>query len=315
MTPRMLPTLSLLLLFPAQSLAADLRPYREITGPAVRLSDLFDDLGATPDRELGAAPAPGTQITVQSPQLAAIARDFNVDWRPRSGAERAVLARGGITLPYDRILDAVRGALANAGAPADADVTLAGFDNPVLPSGSHPTAAAGGIAYDPAAGNFTATLTITGDGMPPLTAHIAGHAYAMADVAVLIHHLRPGSVLSAQDVRTSRLHAILLHGNIPLPPGDAPGMQLRHDLAPGQPLTRADVVKPTLVARNANVRLLLTNAGITLGGTGIAIDEGGLGDHIRVQNPSSRAVLVGEITGADEVRLAPGNTPLQVAQQ
>jgi len=305
----------LLLIIPAPTHPAELRPYRQITGPAVRLSDLFDGLGATPDMELGAAPAPGTQITVQAPQLAAIARDFGVDWRPRSGAERSVLERGGITLPYARILEAVRAALNTAGAPADADITLPGFDNPVLPAGSHPAAEISQIAYDPTGANFSATLGITGDGLTPLHLHIAGKAYAMAEVAVLTHHLRPGAVLTAEDISIARLHALLLHGNIPLPPAEAPGLQMRRDMGPGQPITRADVLKHILVAHNAKVRIVLFAAGISLGAEGVALDEGGLGDRIRVQNPSSRAILEADITGANEVRAAPGHTPLQVAQQ
>src|SRR5271154_2287067 len=69
--------------------AATLRGFNELASPDIRLSDLFACLQATPDRLLGAAPAPGGRVIVEAPQLAAIARDFGVTWRPASGAERA----------------------------------------------------------------------------------------------------------------------------------------------------------------------------------------------------------------------------------
>ena len=83
---------------PVASNAATLRSFIEISGSSVRLSDLFDELGPVPDRVLGAAPAPGDRITVNSPQLAAIAQDFDVAWRPSTGAENVVVQRAGLVL-------------------------------------------------------------------------------------------------------------------------------------------------------------------------------------------------------------------------
>ena len=88
--------------------AATLRPFRELSGNIVRLSDLFDQLGATPDRDLGRGPGPGDRIVVEAPQLAAIARDFGVAWRPISGAERAVLERDGVPLDETAVLAPLR---------------------------------------------------------------------------------------------------------------------------------------------------------------------------------------------------------------
>ena len=60
--------------------------------------------GPKPTRVLGPGPAPGGRIVVEAAQLAAIARQFGVDWRPASPADRAVLDRPG------RMLRARRGA-------------------------------------------------------------------------------------------------------------------------------------------------------------------------------------------------------------
>lgn len=305
--------IGLLLALPAR--CAELRPYRQLTGGTVHLSDLFADLGDTPDCELGAAPAPGAQFILRAPQLAAIARDFNVNWRPRSGEERSVLERGGITLPYGQILDVVRAALANAGAPADVDLSVAGFENPVLPAGSNPSVEAQGVVYDPAGGSFSAILNFTGSGMPPVSRGVSGRAYGMTEVAVLRHRLHPGAVITQADIARTKVHTVLLHGNEAVPPEAVVGLQLRHDMAQGTPITHTDVAKPRLVTRNGAVRIALASGGIVLGAEGIAIDEGGLGDHIRVQNPTSRAIIIAEITGENEVRAQPGSAPVQVAQQ
>ena len=51
------------------------------------------------------------------------------------------------------------------------------------------------------------------------------------------------------------------------------------------------------------------------GREGIALEEGALGAHIRVQNPTSHAVMLAEITGDAEVRIMPGHAPIVVAAQ
>jgi flagella basal body P-ring formation protein FlgA len=45
----------------------------------------------------------------------------------------------------------------------------------------------------------------------------------------------------------------------------------------------------------------------------VALEDGAMNAHIRVQNPSSRAIMLAEVTGADEVRIMPGHAPIQVA--
>src|SRR5262250_28795 len=110
-----------------QAEAATLRTMTTLHAPVVLLSDLFDDAGTNADRVLGPGPGAGGRIVVEAAQLAAIARQFGVDWRPASSADRAVLDRPGRPLRRDAVLDAVRSALTAAGASDDCDIELPGF--------------------------------------------------------------------------------------------------------------------------------------------------------------------------------------------
>jgi flagella basal body P-ring formation protein FlgA len=302
------------LLAPGAS-AATLHDFGQLGGPLVHLSDLFDSLGAAPDRVLGPAPAPGDRIIVEAPQLAAIARDYSVDWRPQSGAERVVLERAGDRMQQAAIMAPLRAALASAGAPSDADISLPGFDPPLIPSGSTPQQAVTDTNFDPATGRFTAMLSVSAPGMATLHARLSGQVAAMTQAAVLTHHLRPGTILAAADLQEVRVRVSQLRGNAPLTLDAATGQALRHDMASGQPLTGSDVARPVLVARNGTVRMRLDAGGIQLQAQGIALEAGGLGETIKVQNPSSRAVVLAEVTSAGEVRVVPDRAPLIVAAQ
>src|ERR1700723_1223534 len=81
------------LLVCGQTQAASLRSMTTLHGPTVYLRDLFDDVGGGADRVLGPGPEPGGRIVVEAAQLNAIARQFNVEWRSVSRADRAVLVR------------------------------------------------------------------------------------------------------------------------------------------------------------------------------------------------------------------------------
>jgi flagella basal body P-ring formation protein FlgA len=285
--------------------AASLRPFREVPGGVVHLSDLFDRLEATPDRDLGPAPAPGARIVVEAPQLAAIARDFGVAWRPRSGAERAVLERSGVVLAEEVVRARLRAALIRAGAPDDADIDLGGFVPPMLPRGTVAQADIAQVTYDTATCRFRAVLSVSAADMAPVHLELAGSVIAVAQAAVLTRRVHPGVVLAGDDVRIARVHTALLRGNAPVAEAAVIGMALRRDVPVGQPLTVADVVRPVLVARNAAVRMNLNAAGIALSAQGVALEDGALGDRVRVQNPSSRATVLAEVTGDAEVRVIP----------
>jgi flagella basal body P-ring formation protein FlgA len=304
----------LLVLPPCPAGAATLRAFRTLSGATVRLSDLFGDLAA-PDRVLGAAPAPGTRILVKAPQLAAIARDFGVDWRPVSGAEQTIIERDSTAYPRSALEALLRAPLTSAGAPPDAGISLPDYAPPMLPAGATPHATLADFNYDPASYRFSALLMVSVPDTEPVALRLAGEVVPMVDVAMLTHHLQAGSVLSAQDVNAGRVPAVSLRGEPALNPTAAIGLALRRDMPPGRPLVMGDLVHPVLIARNATVRMALTAGAIALSAEGTALEDGVMGAHIRVLNPSSHAVILAEVTGADEVRIMPGHTPTVVAAQ
>ncbi len=289
--------------------AAVLRPYTELSTGTVHLGDLFDGLGNTPDRVLGRAPAPGEKIIVEAPQLAAIARDFGVDWRPQSGSEHSVLQRPGQAIAASRVTGCLLTALRAAGAPADGDVFMPTFTPPMIGAGASATLEASQVSYDVQSGRFTA-LVIIHDGEDDVPAlRLSGQIVAMRDAATLARRLAVGAVLTAEDVVPLRVRSAALQGVNPLLPRALIGMALKHEVSPGQPLTQSDVMRPVMVARGATVRMTLDTSGIALTAMGLALESGGIGENIRVQNPTSHAVVVGEVTGAGTIRVAPGTAP------
>ena len=292
----------------ASAQAATLRTMTTLQGPRVKLSDLFDDAGVNANRVLGPGPAPGGRIVVEAAQLSAIAHQFDVDWRPSSSADRAVLDWPGQALAREAAMGALRDALTASGVnPENCEIDLSGFAPPVVPLGAAPKPLVSQLDYDRASGRFSAVLSVTADGLDPISTRITGRVDEMTELPVAVARLAAGSVLRAEDVRMARVRAAVARQGVAHLPADAIGRQLRHQVAAGQPLVLADLMAPELVHRGAEVQMQLDSPGILLIAQGQAMESGAAGERIHVLNPVSHVVLEAEVIGAGRVRIAPGS--------
>jgi flagella basal body P-ring formation protein FlgA len=290
--------------------AATLRGGTTLSDPAVRLSDLFD--GVEQDRAIGPGPEPGGRIIVEAQQLAAIARQFNVDWRPASMADRIVLERPGRSFPREEAMAALRAALGVAGVSADADIDMPGYIGPIVPAEAAAHAEVGQLDYNPVEGRFTAVLSVTASGMLPAHSRLSGQIVEMVELPVAVHRMMPGDVIGKADIQIARLRANAVRGEVAQSPAQAIGMAMRHPVGPGAPLLMADLGRPLMVQKGDPVKMELQTPGILLSAQGIAIDSGAMGERVRVLNASSRAVVDAEVEGSGRVRIS-GTTPMILA--
>jgi flagella basal body P-ring formation protein FlgA len=295
---------------PGAAHAASLRPMGQLAGPMVRLSDLFDGIGAHADTVLGPSPAPGGRIIVEAAQAAAIAREFGIDWHPGTGAEYAVLERPGQPVAREMVTAALRAAVKNAGADADAELEITGFNPPMIPPGAAAQAAVTQLDWDRTSGRFTALLSVTAAGMQPANLRISGRALPTEEVVVPLRRIASGEMVQPGDLTVARVRAMLVRGDVLMSPAQSAGLSARRALPPGMPVAVADLIKPTVVRQRASVIIELNTPGMTLTAQGTALDAGAMGDHVKVLNPNSRAVMDAEVIGEGRVRVAPGSTPL-----
>jgi flagella basal body P-ring formation protein FlgA len=308
-----LPALALALAVATPAAAATLRPLTTLDSPLVRLADLFDDAGPLAQRVLGPGPQPGGRIVVEAPQLAAIARQFGVDWSPASPADRAVLDRPGRLLPQQDLLAGLRQALIGVGAPADGAISLAGYQAPMVPLTGPVRVSVEQLDYDAASGRFGAMVLVSCPGMDTLRQRLAGDIESLMTLPVLVERLPAGHVLTAADLRSARVRASLVHADTLRGAAEAVGKALRHFTPAGQPLTTGDLTAPLVVQRNARVLMRLTVPGLAVTGQGLALESGAIGQSIRVLNPVSQAIIAAEVIGPDVVRVSPGSVPLTPA--
>lgn len=303
----------LLLLPGAAARAATLRPFTTLAAPVVRLSDLFTDAGSEADRVLGPAPPPGTRISVEARQLATIAREYGVAWRPTTGFDRAVLVRPGVPLAEAPVLAALRAALAGLGAAADGAVVLQGFQPPMLPVGAAPEIVVEQLAFDANEGSFQGVLAVAVPGEPAVTVAVAGHSVHRVMLPVAAHRLEPGAALGPGDFTQKQVADSFARGAVLRDPAAAVGRTVRQAVEAGAPVPLDDLAALPTVARGERVRMEISSPGISVTAIGVALADAGTGETVDVLNPASRAVVEASVLGPGRVAVAQGSMPLRRA--
>ena len=308
---RLLPLLLAPLIAAAGSpVRPQLRPMTTLDGPVVRLGDLFAHLGHDGGRVLGPGPAPGGRIVVAARQLAYIARRYDVDWRPGSPGDRAVLAWPGRPFTRPETMVPLRAALLGAGAGRHARIVLDRFDPPLIPLAPTMVPAISALAFDPGSGRFSALLLLSGGGIGPISVPLAGRVEATVMVPVAVGRLAAGAVLTAADLRFVRRRLSAVPGGTALRADQVVGRQLALAVRPGMVFPRAALRPPVLVRKGRAVLIRVESAGLALTASGQALDSGGPGERVRVLNPVSHAVLAALVTGPGQVRVLAGAPPL-----
>ncbi|MBS0642385.1 MAG: flagellar basal body P-ring formation protein FlgA, partial [Proteobacteria bacterium] len=160
------------------------------------------------------------------------------------------------------------------------------------------------LDYDRQSGRFTAILSVTAEGMNPINTRISGQVQEMTDVPVAATRLLPETILRAEDVKIARVRAGYVQGDAARSMRQIIGMELKRPVPAGQPLHVGDLIRPPLVRRGTIVQVQLQSGGLSVTGQAVAVETGAEGDRIRVQNMSSKALLIGQVVAAGTVRVA-----------
>lgn len=290
------------------SAGALLRSHVLVEGPMVTLGDLFDNVGERADVEVLRAPPPGQHITVDTDWLQHVAVVNGVSWKPRDLFDEADIERTGQIVGRDQIAANLHDALVKRGATGDFTVELEGRAQQMVVA----TTAAADVSvrdlfYDRAGNRFSATIAAGESRLP-----VSGHIFTTIEVPVVNHAIGRGETVSAEDLTTLRIREDLLRPATITDPGAIVGMAAKVALRANQPLGNADLQKPLAVSRGALVTLVLNAHGMALTAQGRAMDQGALGDTVRVTNTHSNLTVEGVIDGTNRVRVTL-NGPIAMA--
>ena len=281
--------------------AVTAKPFALVSGNVVRLGDIFADVGEKADIAVGQAPPLGRSLTLDATALTDIARTHQLDWRPFSRFDKVVLERASHTIEAEQIVAALRDALGRAGIGHNHDVQLDTRNlRLVIAAGVTPTIEIRDFRFDERSERFTAQAAVAGDSSTaPLS--LSGQAVRVIEAPALARRINRGEVIQAQDIKISRMRAANFPPEALTRIEAIIGKAARRSLASGEALRAADLQAPVIVEKGSMVTMVVQTPYMTLTTQGRAIDDGAMGETIRVMNSRSKKVVEAQVTKADTV--------------
>lgn len=132
---------------------------------------------------------------------------------------------------------------------------------------------------------------------------LAGPAFADGGVRIVVpaHDIPRGQIISDRDLTHATVAGNALMAGTVTKFSAVENMQARRMLRAGEPLRGSDVRRPVVVTKGQTVTMMFRAPGVELTAMGRSMGEGGIGDTVTVQNPSSFRMVSGLITGPGTV--------------
>ncbi len=135
--------------------------------------------------------------------------------------------------------------------------------------------------------------------IPRWTLYVEVSLVRMETVLVATRSLAMGQRLRAGDFRAIRVASNDIAGE-PVSARDAIGKEVAAPLAPGETITRNQIVIPIAVRNGERIVIQWESAGVSVSAAGTALESGSIGQSILVENDASQRRVTAVILAAGE---------------
>lgn len=296
--------------FAAESLPV-LKGNAVVHSDTLRLGDLFDNAGPKADTAIAYAPQPGKRVVLDAHWLQSTAQAHGLNWQPSSPYDRTVVERASTQIPRDQIEMELLAALTTEGVPPKADIELSTRDLQIyIPEESPTTIAVRDLAYDPRTKRFQATIETPANSPSAVRTRVSGRVFATTQIPVLTRPVNRGQVISERDIEWQEVRGEAVRRDVATDLDQLVGQAPRHNLRAGVPVLTTDVQAPIAVTKGSLVTMVLKTDAMTLTTQGKALENGSVGDTIRIINTQSNHTVEAKVEGPNMVSVMPTNRVL-----
>ena len=297
-------------LSPNAGLASDLKDNIAVEGRIVTLGDLFTDTGNKADIAVLEAPDPGKSKFVSANELGRIASKYELDWERPDYLRRISLVRDSDTIATSDLMDLLLELAINEGANEDSEIRLLGRnDGLIVPVGTMLSdITVDTFSLSNRKDRFSVVLGVPSGSNVPTKISFSGTIEEVREIPVFNRGVMPGEVIQQSDISWIKFPAKRLTARSVLSSVDLVGMTVRRPARTDKPITTADIVTPIAIAKGEAVTMMVRTKSLVLTAAGRALENGGIGDTIRVLNPKSRQTIDAKIVRAGQVEVLAGPT-------
>jgi flagella basal body P-ring formation protein FlgA len=185
-----------------------------------------------------------------------------------------------------------------------AEVSLAIGTPGIIYSADHPLKVViHSLQVDTQAKRWQAQAYILAGGTTETVRPVSGTYMAVIDVPVVTRQLGHSDVIEAKDLSTKSFPERQLRKDTITDPKQLIGQSPHSTITPDRPIRLTEISSPVLIKKGSPVQLTFTNPYMSLKTTGTSLQDGAIGDMIRVKNDKSEKAVSGRVTGSGTVEV------------
>jgi len=289
----------------AQSVkAVSVKPETTVTAEMIRLSDVFTGIDSSLDQDIATAPKPGQKVTFNGDVLTLLAKRFNLLWMPVKSQPRAVVYSASNVVSTVEIENALIQKFALKGFGDNLDVDLDGRKPEIhLELNQEASLNIRNLSYDTNSKRFVATLVAPADDPRAKEYAVTGRAFQVVEVPVVNRRVESGQIIRSRDIDYMQMRLQEIGRNVITEESQLLGKTPRRALAQGQMVREDAVQEPVIVAKGKSVVVTFVTDNMSLSVRGRAVEDGAMGELIRVMNTQSNKTFDAEVIGSGKVRV------------
>jgi flagella basal body P-ring formation protein FlgA len=157
--------------------------------------------------------------------------------------------------------------------------------------------------FDPNYSRFRVKINYTDNKAETLSGHYV--SYVMAPVAV--RYIGFGKIIQQSDIKSKKTKLDSTTSNYITDADSVVGMQAKQYIAAGNMFKTDYITRPNIIKNGDPVNIVYSSGSINLKTAGMAMAPGAVGDMIKVKNNYSGAILLGQITNKNTVKVSNEN--------
>lgn len=270
----------------------------------VRLGDFFNVTGENAFVKIAHAPRPGKRTVYDAKWLYRVARAYKLSWRPLSHKTRATVERASQEVYREEIEDVLMSVLRDKGVKGSIELSFNGRATHIYVAANQSTTVGiDGMTYDARSRRFVATLVAPLGDPAAQRVRISGSVHNLVSIPVVTRRLRRGDVIREDDIAWLNQRESKSKRDVIMDETLLIGKASKRSIAPNTAIKSSYVRRPLLIAKGGLVTIQLKTGLMRLTTQGQALEEGSLGDTVRIKNKQSKRIIEGKVIGAGEVQV------------
>jgi flagella basal body P-ring formation protein FlgA len=128
-------------------------------------------------------------------------------------------------------------------------------------------------------------------------------AAKIATVPVLKQAVQKGETITAENITMQQIPASQAFASTITDANELAGQQAIRPLIAGAPVNRLHVRVAPVISRNQSVTFIYRKGGVELSGRGQSLDDGQVGQSVRIINTATRSTIIGTVNADGTVEM------------